>query len=37
MGGAMDLAHMGKRIIVAMEHSYQGKTKVVKECTIPLT
>ena len=38
IGGGMDLAVGAKRIITAMEHtSKDGKPKVVKECTYPLT
>ena len=38
IGGAMDLAAGAKRIIVAMEHTdREGRPKVVKECSYPLT
>ena len=38
VGGAMDLVAGAKRVIVAMEHSDRnGGSKVVKECTYPVT
>ena len=37
MGGAMDLASGARRVVIAMQHSAKGKSKVVKACNLPLT
>ncbi len=38
MGGAMDLVASAKNIIVAMQHrSKDGKSKLLKECSLPIT
>ena len=37
MGGAMDLVSGAKRVVIAMQHTSRGKSKIVPRCELPIT